>query len=249
MKGFGERMRKTKFALVTGASGGLGQAISLKLAAEGYSLYLHYHKNEEGIMSLLKKLQSYEGEYMPVHADLSSKTGYQELADHIFSLDAIVHNAGNSLYGLLEDLDTEEAEAVIQLHVTTPLLLTKRLIPKLLQKKSGGIVLISSIWGQTGAACETAYSMVKGAQISFAKALAKELGPSGIRVNAVAPGAIQTPMMNGFSEEDMELITEEIPIGRLGTPEEVANSVEFLLSEKAGYITGQVLAVNGGWHT
>lgn len=238
-----------KFALVTGASGGLGQAISLKLAAEGYSLYLHYNRNESGIKLLMDKLASFEGEFIPVKADLSKKTGYQILADNVFSLDAIVHNAGNSLYGLLEDIDEQEAEELIQIHVTSPLLLTKRLIPKLLQKKKGGIILISSIWGQTGAACEAAYSMVKGAQLSFTKALAKELGPSGIRVNAVAPGAISTPMMKGFTEEEISLLSEEIPMGRLGRPEEIADTVEFLLSDKAAYITGQVLAVNGGWHT
>jgi 3-oxoacyl-[acyl-carrier protein] reductase len=242
-------MNMKKFALVTGASGGLGQAISLKLAAEGYSLYLHYNRNESGIKLLMDKLASFEGEFIPVKADLSKKTGYQILADNVFSLDAIVHNAGNSLYGLLEDIDEQEAEELIQIHVTSPLLLTKRLIPKLLQKKKGGIILISSIWGQTGATCEAAYSMVKGAQLSFTKALAKELGPSGIRVNAVAPGAISTPMMKGFTEEEISLLSEEIPVGRLGRPEEIADSVEFLLSDKAAYITGQVLAVNGGWHT
>lgn len=226
----------------------MGQAISLKLAAEGYSLYLHYNRNEAGIRSLLEKLTPFEGEFIPVKADLSSKEGYKQLADNVFALDAIIHNAGNSLYGLLEDIEEAAAEQLVQIHVTSPLMLTKRLLPKLLSKKSGGIVLISSIWGQAGAACEVAYSMVKGAQISFTKALAKELAPSGIRVNAVAPGAIATPMMEGFTEEEISVISEEIPAGRLGRPEEVADSVEFLLSDKSAYITGQVLAVNGGWH-
>ncbi|RSD27959.1 elongation factor P 5-aminopentanone reductase [Mesobacillus subterraneus] len=238
-----------KFALITGASGSIGKAVSLKLAASGYSLYLHYNKNKQGIHELLDELGQYEGEYVPVQADLASPRGYLDLAGSIFSLDAIVHNAGNSVYGLLEDLDEMDAEALIQVHITSPLLLTKKLIPKLRHKQSGGIVIVSSIWGQTGAACEVAYSMAKGAQISFAKALSKELAPSGIRVNAVAPGAIHTPMMAGFSPEEVEAIAEDIPAGRLGSPDEVAESVKFLLSEKASYITGQVLAINGGWHT
>ena len=238
-----------KFALVTGASGGLGQAISLKLAAAGYSLYLHYNQNEKGMTALLEQLRKFDGEFIPIKADLSTETGYLDLVVNIFSLDAIVHNAGNAVYGLLGDLDEKAAAELIQIHVTSPLLLTKRLIPKLIQKKSGSIVIVSSIWGQTGAACEVAYSMVKGAQISFAKALSKELAPSGIRVNAVAPGAIATPMVTNFSLEEMDSITEEIPVGRLGTPSEVADSVEFLLSQKASYITGQVLGINGGWHT
>ncbi|MBT2681423.1 SDR family oxidoreductase [Bacillus sp. ISL-35] len=238
-----------RFALVTGASGAIGKAISIKLASEGYSLYLHYHQNEKGIDELLREIGSFGGEYIPIKANLASKTGYVDLANQIFSLDAIVHNAGNALYGLLEDLEEEDTEALIQIHVTSPLLLTKKLVPKLRQKQNGNIVIVSSIWGQTGASYEVAYSTVKGAQLAFAKALSKELAPSKIRVNAVAPGAIQTPMMEGFSLEEREAIAAEVPSGRLGTPEEVANGVEFLLSEKSSYITGQVLAINGGWLT
>lgn len=238
-----------RFVLVTGASGAIGKAISIKLASSGYSLYLHYDRNQKEMDALLREIDSFGGEYIPIKANFVSKTGYLELVDQIFSIDAIVHNAGNALYGLLEDLEEEEAEALIQLHVTTPLLLTKKLVPKLRQKQSGNIVIVSSIWGQTGASYEVAYSTVKGAQLAFAKALSKELAPSKIRVNAVAPGAIQTPLMEKFSEEELDAIATEIPSGRLGTPEEVANGVEFLLSEKSSYITGQVLAINGGWLT
>ncbi|MDQ0412437.1 elongation factor P 5-aminopentanone reductase [Mesobacillus stamsii] len=238
-----------RFVLVTGASGAIGKAISIKLASSGYSLYLHYDRNQKEMDALLREIDSFGGEYIPIKANFVSKTGYLELVDQIFSIDAIVHNAGNALYGLLEDLEEEEAEALIRLHVTTPLLLTKKLVPKLRQKQNGNIVIVSSIWGQTGASYEVAYSTVKGAQLAFAKALSKELAPSKIRVNAVAPGAIQTPLMEKFSEEELDAIATEIPSGRLGTPEEVANGVEFLLSEKSSYITGQVLAINGGWLT
>jgi len=238
-----------RFVLVTGASGAIGKAISIKLASSGYSLYLHYDRNQKEMDALLREIDSFGGEYIPIKANFVSKTGYLELVDQIFSIDAIVHNAGNALYGLLEDLEEEEAEALIRLHVTTPLLLTKKLVPKLRQKQNGNIVIVSSIWGQTGASYEVAYSTVKGAQLAFAKALSKELAPSKIRVNAVAPGAIQTPLMEKFSEEELDAIAAEIPSGRLGTPEEVANGVEFLLSEKSSYITGQVLAINGGWLT
>ncbi len=238
-----------KFALVTGASGAIGKAISTKLAAEGYSLYLHFNKNEKGMEELVGQIQHFGGEYIPIQADLASKTGYLDLAANIFSIDAIVHNAGNALYGLLEDLEEAEAEELIQIHLTSPMMLTKKLIPKLRQKERGSIVLVSSIWGQTGASYEVAYSAVKGAQIAFAKALSKELASSGIRVNAVAPGAIQTPMVEDFSQDEIEAITDDIPSGRLGKAEEVADSVEFLLSDKSSYINGQVLAVNGGWLT
>lgn len=238
-----------KFALVTGASGVIGKAISAKLAAEGYSLYLHFNQNKKGIDELVGQIQHYGGEYIPIKANLAAKTGYLDLAANIFSIDAIVHNAGNALYGLLEDLEEAEAEELIQIHLTSPMMLTKKLIPKLRQKERGSIVVISSIWGQTGSSYEVAYSAVKGAQIAFAKALSKELASSGIRVNAVAPGAIKTPMVEGFTQDEIEAITNEIPSGRFGKADEVADSVEFLLSDKSSYINGQVLSVNGGWLT
>lgn len=239
----------SKFALITGASGGIGQAISLKLAEEGYSLYLHYNKNQQAINLLLDRLQPYDGEYMPIQADLSTKAGYKKVVQNIFSIDAIVHNSGSAQYGLLTELTETETDKLMNLHVTSPLLLTKELLPKLLAKNSGNIVVISSIWGQTGAACEVAYSTAKGAQIAFVKALSKEVALNGVRVNAVAPGAVQTAMLNDFTEEELEAVKSEIPMGRLALPEDVANSISFLLSEKASYITGQVLAVNGGWYT
>lgn len=241
-------MKKKNFILITGASGAIGQAISLKLAATGYSLYVHYNQNQTGIQSLLSRLEAFEGDYIPIKSDLSSPSGYKDLASQIFSLDGVVHNAGHALSGLLQDVEEAEVAKLIQVHVTAPILLTKLLLPKLISKKAGSIIAISSIWGQTGASNEVAYSTVKGAQISFVKALSKELGPSGIRVNGVAPGAIETPMLSSFSPDELEAVKSEIPAARLGTPEDIANGVEFLLSEKAGYITGQILSINGGWH-
>lgn len=238
-----------KYALVTGASGGIGRAISLQLAKEGYSLYLHYHQNKESITGLINDLSQFDGEYIPVQADLSSKDGYKSLISNIFSIDAIVHNSGMSHYGLLMDLDENEADELLNTHVRSPLLITKALLPKLLAKKAGNIIVISSIWGQTGAACEVAYSTVKGAQLAFVKALSKEVALNGVRVNGVAPGAIRTPMMTSFTEEEVATIKEEIPMGEMGSPENISDVVSFLLSDKASYITGQILSVNGGWYT
>lgn len=238
-----------KFVLITGASGGIGRVLSKKLAEEGYSLYLHYHKNKESIRELLSELQAYRGEFIPIEADLSSVDGYRKIVSNVFSLDGIIHNSGMSHNGLLLDLELDEAERLIRTHVTSPLLLTKELLPKLLSKNEGNIVVISSIWGQTGAANEVAYSTVKGAQIAFVKALSKEVALNGVRVNGVAPGAIQTPMMTSYSDQEIDSIREEIPMGRLGKPENVADTVLFLLSQKASYITGQIISVNGGWYT
>lgn len=238
-----------KYALITGASGGIGQEVAYTLAAKGYNLYLHYNQNEASIRELLDKLFPFGGEYMPISADLAIPDGYKTVCPQIFSLDAIIHCGGNSKYGLLMDLEQKEAEALLNVHVLNPLMLTKELLPKLLSKGAGNIIVITSIWGQTGAACEVAYSTAKGAQIAFVKALSKEVALNGIRVNAIAPGAINTTMMEGFSQDEIDGITYEIPMGRLGQPEEIAKGVAFLLSEDASYITGQVLAINGGWYT
>ncbi|QIZ07476.1 SDR family oxidoreductase [Priestia megaterium] len=238
-----------KYALITGASGGIGQAIALKLAEKGYHLYLHYNKNEQSIRDLIEKLQPYGGEYIPIQADFGGPNGYKKVYSEVFSIDAIIHCGGTSQYGLLIDLQQSEAEALMNVHVLNPLMLTKELLPKLLVKGKGNIVVITSIWGQTGAACEVAYSTAKGAQIAFVKALSKELALNGIRVNAIAPGAIETPMMESFSQEEVDQISYEIPMGRLGQPEEIARSVAFLLSDESSYMTGQVLALNGGWYT
>jgi len=238
-----------KFALITGASGGIGRAIALQLAQEGYSLYLHYHQNDSSIRDLLNTLSSYQGEFIPIQADLSAMDGYKKIAENIFSIDAIVHNSGISHYGLFIDTDPEILEKMTRIHVTSPLLLTKELLPKMIRQQHGNILLITSIWGETGAACEVVYSTVKGAQIAFVKSLSKEMALNGIRINGIAPGAVETAMLSQFSEEELEIVKGEIPMGRLAQTKDIAESVSFLLSEKSSYITGQILGVNGGWHT
>lgn len=238
-----------QFALITGASGGIGRAIALQLAQEGYSLYLHYHQNDSSIRELLHILSEYRGEYIPIQADLSTPDGYKKVVENIFSIDAIVHNSGVSHYGLFVDTNPDLLEEMIRVHITSPLLLTKELLPKMIRQQRGNILMITSIWGQTGAACEVAYSTVKGAQISFVKSLSKELALNGIRVNGIAPGAVDTSMLSQFNSDELHLIKGEIPMGRLAAPEDIAESVSFLLSERSSYITGQILGVNGGWYT
>lgn len=237
-----------KWILITGASGGIGQAIAKQLAKEGYSLYLHFHQNQSAIDRLLSELAEFGGEYIPIQADLKQSDAYKKMVENIFTLDGIVHGSGISTYGLFTDLKDTEMNDLWHIHVHSLMCLTRELLPKMLSRQSGNIIVITSIWGQVGAAMEVAYSTVKGAQISFVKALSKELAYNGIRVNAVAPGAIETNMLHAFSPEEMQMIEEEIPMGRLGRPNEVAESIAFLLSEKSSYMTGQVLSLNGGWH-
>ena len=239
-----------KYALITGASGGIGRAVAYALAEKGFSLFVHYNSNKNSVDTLITDLaEKFSGEYYPIQADLGESGGYKAIVPHIFGLDVVIHCGGTAVSGLFQDLPDEEAGRLFNVHVLNPILLTKALLPKLLAKKDGSIVFVSSIWGQTGAACEAAYSAAKGAQISFVKALGKELAPSGIRVNAVAPGAVETAMLNEFTASELAEIADDIPMGRLGRAEEVANGVVFLVSEQASYITGQILSINGGWYT
>ena len=238
-----------KYALITGASGGIGRAIAFRMASEGWNLYLHYHRNESGINSLLKELEPYPIQTKVIQADLSNDGGHQVIIENINQIDTIILNSGDSHFGLITDITDERAKQMISLHVTSPFLLTKGLVKKLIHKKEGNIIAITSIWGEVGASCEVLYSMVKGGQNSFVKALAKELAPSGIRVNAVSPGAIATGMLDRFDSEELRELEDEIPMGRLGLPKEISGVVSFILSEDSSYITGQIISVNGGWNT
>lgn len=235
----------TKFALVTGGSGGIGSAISKQLVEDGYTVYVHYNQSVGKVEALRQQC----GAIIPVHANLASVDGAKKLWAQIHHpIDTIVYAAGKSVFGLVTDVTDEQLNEMVELQVKSVYKLLSFAIPSMVRLRSGNIVMISSIWGQIGASCEVLYSMMKGAQNSYVKALAKEVALSGVRVNAVAPGAIETEMLSVFSEEDKKGIAEEIPAGRIGLPEEVAKTVSFLLSPSASYITGQIIGVNGGWH-
>ncbi|RSL32797.1 SDR family oxidoreductase [Salibacterium salarium] len=236
------------FTLITGASGAIGGAIALSLAEEGHSLFLHYHRSEQAIMKLKAQCEALGVEAYIVQSDLSKREGVEQLYNQLHSpVETIVYNCGTQNYGFYQDNTDDELYELAHIHLLNAMLLVKKLIPSMITQKRGQIVMISSIWGDRGAALEAAYSAMKGGINTFVKALAKETAPSNIRVNAVAPGVIDTPMMENFSEDVREQLREDIPSGRLGTVDEVADAVNFLIGEKARYINGHILDINGGW--
>lgn len=239
-----------KFACVFGASGEIGQAICIEMAKSGWSLYLHFHQNMESVLHLQEKLAAtyLDQDFLIIQADLSSTQGAQNAIESIFNLEAIIFANGQSLYKLLEDTTPLEMDRLWKTHVQNPMHIIGSLASKLRNHQVSYIVLIGSIWGQTGASGEVVYSAVKGAQHAFVKAYAKEAGSSGVRANIIAPGIIDTQMNAGLNTAELSQILDEIPLHRLGKSKEIANMVQFLTSGKADYVTGQVIGVNGGWY-
>ncbi|KIL44950.1 elongation factor P 5-aminopentanone reductase [Jeotgalibacillus soli] len=238
----------SRYALVLGASGGIGKEIVRKLASQGWSIYVHYHKNKMVMEELSREFEDHPVQLFPVHADLTDGDSVDALVDQIHQVHAIIHAGGVAYSGLFEDTTDEVMEHLWKVHVQQPARLIRHLLPKMRRAGGGSIVLISSIWGETGASLEVMYSTVKGAQNAFVKALGKELAPSFIRVNAVAPGAVDTAIMAAYSEEDRALINDEIPSGRMAQPEEIAGAVAYLVSDEASYVTSHILSINGGWY-
>lgn len=239
-----------RFSLVIGASGAIGTSISEKLAADGWSLYLHYNTNASAAAALCMELQARypQQEFLTVQANFLQATGADELAAQIFSLQAIVFAGGQAYYNLLEQTSLETMDELWRVHVQNPIRLVALLSPKLRMYEVSYILFIGSIWGESGAAGEAVYSAAKGAQHAFVKAYAQEAARSGIRVNAIAPGFIQTKMNQHLTDEELDSILEEIPLGIAGRTNDVADMVSFYISGKADYVTGQVIRLNGGWY-
>ena len=236
-----------RFAVIMGASGEIGQAISRQLAGSGWSLYLHW--NTAPISALVDELTLKHPlqEFIGVQADFVKDDGARKLAEQVFDAACIIVASGHALVKMLIDTTEDEMDALWRVHVRNPVSAIRLISPFFHRYPKTYVVFVSSIWGETGAALETVYSSVKGAQSAFVKAYAKEMALSGTRVNAIAPGFIQTKMNESFSEEELLAISEDIPLG-LGSPQDIADAADFLVSGKADYITGQTLHVNGGWH-
>ncbi len=242
-----------KVALITGASGGIGSATAEKFIDEGYFVIAFYNTGDSGISALKTRLaEKGLADYLvPVKADLTSSSdinrAFSDVSKSFKHIDVLVNNAGVSLFKTITDTTEEEWDNVFNVNIKSAYLITNLVLDGMISLKKGKIVNVSSVWGVAGASCEVAYSSSKSALIGYTKALAKELALSNINCNCVCPGVIDTKMNAHFSKEDMAEIKSEIPKGRLGTANEIAELIYFLSSDKADYITGQVITADGGY--
>lgn len=239
-----------KTVLVTGASRGIGKAIAVKFAKKGYNVVISCVHREDRLLQTKKEIESFQVPCLAYRGDMGDMACCSELFDQakkqFGGVDVLVNNAGISYIGLLQDMSCEDWERMLHVNLTSVFNCCKLAIPYMVQQKQGKIINISSVWGTVGASCEAAYSATKGGINALTKALAKELAPSNIQVNAVACGAIDTEMNQWMEEDELITLVDEIPAGRLGRAEEVADLV-YHLGYKNSYLTGQVIGLDGGW--
>ena len=234
--------------LITGGSRGIGRAMVELFASEGYRVAFTYRSSESEAKSLAEKTGA-----LAIRADAESESeilsSVARAREALGGIDCLINNAAIAGFSLLTDITTAEWERFLRVNLTAPFLYSRAVLPDMIRKQRGRIVNISSMWGLVGASCEVHYSATKAGLIGFTKALAKEVGPSGITVNAIAPGVIATEMNRTLSAEDLAALKDETPLSRLGEPGEVARAALFLCSEGAGFITGEVMNISGGFVT
>ncbi|MDO5601615.1 MAG: 3-oxoacyl-ACP reductase FabG [Oscillospiraceae bacterium] len=239
-----------KTALITGASRGIGAAVAEALCAKGWRTAVCYRQNRALAEELAQRLSAIGPGAAAVRLDVrdseSVRRAFHEAEALLGPVSGLVNNAGIAQCGLFTELAEDDWQALLDINLTGMYRTLKAALPGMIHRKEGAVVNIASMWGQTGGSCEAAYSASKGGVIALTKALAKELGPSGIRVNCVSPGVIDTDMMSPYTDADRAALADETPLCRIGTPEEAAAAVAFLLGDDASFITGQVLCPNGG---
>ncbi|MBQ7407005.1 MAG: 3-oxoacyl-ACP reductase FabG [Clostridia bacterium] len=234
--------------LITGGSRGIGRAMVELFASEGYKVAFTYLSSEKEAKALSQKTGA-----LALRADCEREeeilSAVSEAEAALGGIDCLINNAAISGFSLLTDITTEEWNRFLRINLTAPFIYSRAVLPAMIRKGRGRIVNITSMWGLVGASCEVHYSAAKAGLIGFTKALAKEVGPSGITVNAIAPGVIETDMNRSLSEEDLIALKDETPLSRLGRPEEIARAALFLCSEGAGFITGEIMNISGGFIT
>ena len=240
-----------KTVIITGSARGIGAATAALFADSGYNVVINYNTSEAEAFELYGNLVDRGCRALLVRADVSDSKEAQFLfdfaKDRFGSVDILVNNAGIAQQKLFTDITDEDYDRMFDCNVRSVFNCCRCALPDMIHNKYGRIINISSMWGVVGASCEVHYSASKAAVIGMTKALAREVAPSGITVNCIAPGVIDTPMNNGFDEETIKALCEETPVGRIGTPEEIARAVLFFADEKNSFVTGQVLGIDGGF--
>ena len=236
-----------KHVIITGGTRGIGAACVEKFSREGYFVSFLYKSRHDKALEITGSLSN----VLAIKCDVTSENDIEKAFSRIFEEvgepDVLVNNAGISYTGLLQEMSYDSWKNVIDTNLSSVFLATRMVIPSMIKRQKGSIINISSMWGVPGASCEVAYSASKSGVIGFTKALALELAPMGVRVNAVAPGVVMTDMLSEYSEEELKELSNATPLGRIGTPEDVANAVYFLAEKGSEFITGEVLNVNGGF--
>lgn len=234
-----------KVVLITGASRGIGREIAKELSENGYKIIANYNKSEEQAINLQKENENIEIYKADVSKRKEVKKMIQFVIEKYKKIDVLINNAGISIEKLFTDITDEEWKEIIDVNLYSAFCVTQEVLPNMINRKKGCIINISSIWGIVGASCEAIYSMTKAGIDAMTKSLAKELGPSNIRVNSIAPGIIDTEMNKKISEEEINKIKEEIPLERIGETIDIARCVKWLIEDE--YTTGQIISINGGW--
>lgn len=238
-------------ALITGSARGIGAATAALFADMGYNVVINYNKSKTEALALCEAIRVNGGKAIAVQADVSKISETLRLFDKakesFGTVDILVNNAGIAQQKLFTDITEEDYDRMFDCNTKSVFNCCRCALPDMIHNKYGRIINVSSMWGIVGASCEVHYSASKAAVIGMTKALAREVAPSGITVNCIAPGVIDTPMNKGFDAETLRSLSEETPVGRLGTPEDVARAILFLADEKSSFITGQVLGIDGGF--